>query len=270
MRTAFVALCLMCSAAAPAAEGSHVTATLLTDGARLEPGAKVRLGVRLEMDPGWHVYWSNPGDAGLATEVTLDLPDGWRAGEIAWPVPVRFEQPGGIEGYGYEGEVVLVREIRLPDRVPGGAVVPVTASWLACRDVCVLGEARLELELPATAAAAAAGVRVLDRWLETVPECGGDPPFAATVKRGAGAGEMTAWLRWDRPVEDVAWFPDALEDVRVESARSATRAGLTRIDLALRPTAGAELPPSVPSVVAWTGGDGVRRGSCLEIDLRMQ
>ena len=31
-------------------------------------GERVRAGVQLRLDPGWHVYWKNPGDSGIATE----------------------------------------------------------------------------------------------------------------------------------------------------------------------------------------------------------
>ncbi len=48
-----------------AAEESHVRARLVADAAVIEPGQLFLLGVELEPDPGWHVYWRNPGEAGL-------------------------------------------------------------------------------------------------------------------------------------------------------------------------------------------------------------
>jgi len=36
-------------------------------------GPAVRLGLLLDLDPGWHVYWRTPGDVGLPTEVDWDV-----------------------------------------------------------------------------------------------------------------------------------------------------------------------------------------------------
>ena len=43
----------------------HVQAELLSDVSAIQPGKPFWLGVHLTVDPGWHVYWKNPGDAGL-------------------------------------------------------------------------------------------------------------------------------------------------------------------------------------------------------------
>ena len=60
----------------------------------------------LSMDPDWHVYWKNPGDSGLPTTVDWDLPPGFTAGPLQWPVPERFESDGLVT-YGYSGKVLL-------------------------------------------------------------------------------------------------------------------------------------------------------------------
>ncbi len=96
------------------AEESHVRARLVADAAFIEPGQPFLLGVELEPDPGWHVYWRNPGGAGLSTGVLYRLPDGFSIGELQWPTPVEFEQPGGIIGYGYEDRVILAAEVTAP------------------------------------------------------------------------------------------------------------------------------------------------------------
>src|SRR5690606_37137677 len=67
---------------------------------------------------------------------------------IEWPAPARILIPP-LANYGYEGEIVLPRRLEVPARVEGDAVrFQVRASWLVCRDVCIPGEAELELSLP--------------------------------------------------------------------------------------------------------------------------
>jgi hypothetical protein len=141
-------------------------------------------------------------------------------------------------------------------------------SWLACREVCVLGEARLEAALPAPASEAEAGLALLDAWSRRVPTCdAAPPPWDATVRRTGDSGAMTIWLRWRGSVSSVAWFPEASDAVKLGGGEAKTRANLTRIDLSLRPVAGRELPATLPSVVAWTDDHGTRRARCLEVVL---
>ena len=115
-----VALCAQAAFAAPeVAQGAldesepRVEARLLLHPDRASP-ERVRAGVLLTPDPGWHLYWKNPGDTGLATRVA------WRGGEagpLAWPAPTAFDE-GGLLTYGYGGSVLLSSEIAL---APGAA-----------------------------------------------------------------------------------------------------------------------------------------------------
>lgn len=125
-----------------------VEAELVADRDAVVPGEAMRLGLRLRHDPHWHTYWRNPGDSGLPTQFEPSLPEGFRTGPIEWPAPARILIPP-LANYGYEGEIVLPRRLEVPARVEGDAVrFQGTASWLVCRDVCIPGEAELELSLP--------------------------------------------------------------------------------------------------------------------------
>ena len=75
--------------AAPPIE-DPVKARLVAETGSIAPGETVWVALHLEMRPGWHVYWRNPGDAGLPPEIAWTLPPGFTAGEIAWPTPERF------------------------------------------------------------------------------------------------------------------------------------------------------------------------------------
>src|SRR5690606_38637115 len=125
-----------------------VEVELVSENAALAPGQPARLGLRLRHDPHWHTYWRNPGDSGLPTQFEPSLPEGFRAGPIEWPAPARILIPP-LANYGYEDEIVLPRRVEVPERIEAGSVrFDVVASWLVCRDVCIPGEAKLELTLP--------------------------------------------------------------------------------------------------------------------------
>src|ERR1700728_141868 len=100
------------------ARAGHVQADLLSDVSAVQPGKPFWLGVRLKVDPGWHVYWKNPGDSGLPTRVKFSLPDGFTADALQFPAPQRLVLPGGIVCFGYENSVMLLAKITPPENLP--------------------------------------------------------------------------------------------------------------------------------------------------------
>src|SRR5215471_17174512 len=96
-----------------AAEGKHVTASLVAETQSIVPGRPFQLALRQQIEPGWHTYWSNPGDSGLPTTIEWTLPQDFRAGPIAWPTPKRIAY-GPVVDYGYENEILLPVTIEAP------------------------------------------------------------------------------------------------------------------------------------------------------------
>ena len=56
------------------ATSARDTVSLVSDTDAVTPGAPFRIGLRFRLAPGWHTYWQNPGDAGVAPELDLALP----------------------------------------------------------------------------------------------------------------------------------------------------------------------------------------------------
>jgi peroxiredoxin len=163
-----------------------VSAELLADVAAIEPGKSFRVGVRLSLPEGWHVYWRNPGDAGLATDVTIRAPEGFAVSPLRWPRPVRFTQPGEIEGFGYSEEVVLWATVSPPATLDadGKTVLTAGVDWLACKDKCVPGKASLAMELPHARKARPAPqhAKVLNEYEKRTPRLA--PPVELTNQDG--------------------------------------------------------------------------------------
>lgn len=128
---------------------AHTKADLVSDVKSVQPGKALRVALRLVMDEGWHVYWKNPGDSGLAPEIQWNLPAGLKAGDIHWPLPKRIAS-GPLVSFGYEGEVFLIFDITVPDGlVPNQELkLQADADWLTCQVDCIPGKAKLELILP--------------------------------------------------------------------------------------------------------------------------
>jgi thiol:disulfide interchange protein DsbD len=143
-------MALIVPAAAQAAEPQrYVQAALISEQAAVAPGSTVLVGLHMKIHPGWHTYWRNPGDSGVATTIDWTLPEGYSAGGIQWPLPER--QPvGPLMNYGYSGEVVLPVAITVPASATPGrtARLDAFASWLVCEKICIPEEDRLAIELP--------------------------------------------------------------------------------------------------------------------------
>ncbi len=129
----------------------HVEAELIAENLSLAAGGDNWLALRIAPEDGWHVYWRNPGDSGLATTLSWTLPAGVTAGDMQWPYPHRSAL-GDIVNYGYSKETLLLVPLTVPANWSGGATLPlqVKAKWLVCKDICIPGSADLSLSLPVT------------------------------------------------------------------------------------------------------------------------
>src|ERR1700730_15982926 len=148
-----------------------VHAALVSDTKAIVPGKSFTVGLLLRMAPGWHTYWKFSGDAGLPTEIKWKLAPGWKAGEIEWPIPLKTNDPGDIQTYGYQDEVLLMQEIT-PPPVIDDSVVKLTeeVNWLVCEKICIPGSANLQLELPKSTTSAAANTELFARYRRLLPQ----------------------------------------------------------------------------------------------------
>jgi thiol:disulfide interchange protein DsbD len=154
---ALLFLSLLSAWVTPAAQ-AQVQATLTAADQSIQPGRPLTVALRLVHEAPWHTYWLNPG-TGLPTQLTWQLPAGWTASPIQWPLPKLIREPQGpIVGNGYEGTVYLPVTLTPPaDIAPGTSVtLAAEANWLMCAETCVPGKAAVALTLPVLASPPAA------------------------------------------------------------------------------------------------------------------
>ena len=101
----------------------HVAIEALADRQGVGPGQTFRVALVERIDPGWHTYWINPGDAGQATKLRWTLPAGYSIDAVQWPVPQVFRS-GPLVTYGYEGETLLLQTVHAPIRLSSSTVQP--------------------------------------------------------------------------------------------------------------------------------------------------
>lgn len=260
----------LCAAVAPAGAqppsgDTLIKPSILVDTTAVEPGKPFRAGILLSIEPGWHTYWQHPGDSGEPPRAEWSLPEGFSAGDLQFPTPIRFDVPGGLVNYGYKDAVMLIATITPPAKVETSSVeIAAAVTWLVCTDdVCLPGGGTVRTVVPIGPAAPAA-TDVFERWTRQLPV---PPQQDANVKStgnrpaAAPAPAFDEALEWAADVGEVDWFPLPPEGVELTGVSVNTDAGRTTITGAVRPYGGrAFTATEMRSVLAYTTAAGERRG----------
>lgn len=126
----------------------HLDAQMLSEVESAQPGASFWVAIKLMPDDGWHTYWINPGDSGLATQINWQLPDGVSAGDIVWPRADKY-RIGPLANYGFEDTTYLLTEISVDDSFSESELrLENRVDWLVCEEYCIPGHAEFDLRLP--------------------------------------------------------------------------------------------------------------------------
>jgi DsbC/DsbD-like thiol-disulfide interchange protein/cytochrome c biogenesis protein CcdA len=132
------------------------------------PGGEVELALHMRTNPGWHGYWLNPGDAGLPMDVKWQLPKGFEAGALRYPVPSRLTV-AGIMNYVYERDYAVLVRLKVPADARGTVQIRAQAHWLACTDkICVPEQGELSLDLPT--GSGTPNRAQFDEWRRALPQ----------------------------------------------------------------------------------------------------
>jgi thiol:disulfide interchange protein DsbD len=244
-----------------------VKAELLADVAAVKPGEEFTLGVLLKIKPNWHIYWRYPGDAGLPTAVKWKLPDASGDApqpELRFPIPVRFDQPGDVVGYGYKDEVLLTARVKAPSGSAGEMKeFAADVSWLVCEQVCIPGKAKLSLSIPLADKTTPANQELFEKWVAQLPQpaAAAAAPIKNVEIEYVGERQFRAKVEWPagEKISDVQWFPLPPKGVGVEDAQTKLDGNRSVYSFALVP------PPrdalKMQFLVTYTDSSGTRRGA---------
>jgi thiol:disulfide interchange protein DsbD len=194
----------------------HVRAELIAETDAVVPGQPLQVGLKLQHEKDWHTYWRVPGDSGLPTRIEWQLPADATAGPIDWPYPHRLPA-GPLVNFGYEGDVLLLTQIRVPESLPAGKDVTLgaKAEWLECKDVCIPGSADLTLTLPVRPTASPSQhAAQFAQTRKLIPA-----PLSGVTARGTTEGDrirIALTVPAGRTIETLEFFP--LEEGRIEPA----------------------------------------------------
>ena len=237
--------CLLAAAPASAALGPWVEHPevrlrwIAGDEVALGAG-ELAMGLEFVTQPGWHVYWKNPGDAGFPMRVESGSPELTDL-RLAFPAPHRYRLPGGLQALGYEGAVVYPLQGRL--RVAPQAeriALRLSVDFLVCEIECIPyhDEPQLDLGVATERRSDVEVSALLEGWQRRVPGSPDGGVLLAATLEGTPE-EPTARFLFDGPAvsgtTDTDLFLEAHPAVDFGiPERSSTSGGLA-FDVALRP-----------------------------------
>lgn len=100
---------------------------------------KDKIVVSIAHENGWHTYWKNPGDAGLPTAFKfMQNSSPTELSAFEWPTPTKYIEEGDILTIGYGGTKHFFFSAPKGD-------LSAHVTFLICKDICIPGEAKLNL-----------------------------------------------------------------------------------------------------------------------------
>lgn len=143
----FVFIVLVSTIYSFAQQKSFAEAKLVADSFSPEKDSIISIGVLINLKDDWHIYWRNPGDSGLPTEIDFTLPEGFKVSEIKFPIPNIFFSDE-IVNYGYSHQVLLMSELFIPKNYSKKEVfINAKLTSLICKDLCKSFDTTITLEL---------------------------------------------------------------------------------------------------------------------------
>ncbi len=169
-------------------QSAHIKAKLIAESPTVPAGGDIRLVLDYTATPGWHTYWINPGDAGLAAKFAWNLPDRVTAGQVLWPAPKTLPTLG-LTSFGYDSRTQAVVTLHNGSGLAVGDTLPVKAhiDFLVCADVCIPEGLDVSLNLKVGPLQAGPDAKLVDKAEKAVPQLA---KLDATIAVRNGVAEL--------------------------------------------------------------------------------
>ena len=123
---------------------SNSKISLISESKTILPNDSFYLGIKFELEKGWHTYWENPGDAGEGASIEWSLPKGVSSSNTLWPGPERIPVDP-LMTFGYNDEVVLLTKITTQEDIDFPLEIKAKVAWFTCKDICIPQEGNVSI-----------------------------------------------------------------------------------------------------------------------------
>ncbi|MFT8863296.1 MAG: protein-disulfide reductase DsbD domain-containing protein, partial [Acetobacter fabarum] len=242
---------------------AHSTATLITDASTASATAPLHVALRLQLKPGWHTYWLNPGDAGDPASLSVTASGALQgtAQTITWPTPQRIRD-ASLMSYAYTGDVVLPVTLHLQPGtadVHGWTTLNAQASWLVCEQSCIPEDGTFTLTLPTGAPLASAQASLFVQAAQHTPV---PSPYPVTVSPDGVLHVLAPGL--NRQSVGNAWFMPQERGQITEAAPQALTFDANGLSLRLEPTTGFARNKPLAGILVLQAPDGTERALSVQ------
>lgn len=125
----------------------YVEAKFITDYESVKLGDEFMIGINYQIDAEWHIYWSNPGDSGLPTEIEWTIPEGFEIESTEYPTPEKIPF-SGMANFGYSREVLITAKVKVTKDLANGIYkFSAKSLWLVCKEKCIPGSHELSANI---------------------------------------------------------------------------------------------------------------------------
>jgi DsbC/DsbD-like thiol-disulfide interchange protein len=125
--------------AQPSPASDHADLRFLSEYSHVKPGETTTIGLHIDLEDGWHVYWKNPGDSGIPVRFRWSDAPQVTFGDVKWPYPTTFKEEHLVT-YGYKDETLLMIPVKVAaDAREGTHVLETRVEFLVCKDICLPG-----------------------------------------------------------------------------------------------------------------------------------
>jgi thiol:disulfide interchange protein len=209
----------------PAAGAHHLQMQLVAESDAPAAGEDVTVAIDTHPQPGWHGYWTNPGDAGFPADLKWTLSKGMTASAPTYPMPGQLEI-AGLMNYVYTKPYAPLVTLHIPAGLAKGTALPVGLhmSYLVCTDqMCVPETSDLSLDLTVGEGAVSPDKQAqFDAWRQALPK-----PIGAAAAYQVANGRIRIAVPYPAgaPLAQAYFFPITTQLVDYAAPQTIVRAG---------------------------------------------
>ncbi|MGN6268767.1 MAG: protein-disulfide reductase DsbD family protein [Sphingomonas sp.] len=209
----------------PAGGAPHLAIRLVAETDTPKAGSNLTVALDTRPEPGWHGYWSNPGDAGYPADLTWTLPKGATASAPAYPMPGQL-LIAGLMNYVYEKPYAPLVTLHIPAGLATGTKLPIKlhTGYLVCSaSICVPESADLSLDLTIGDGRISPERQAqFDAWRQAQPKPIGAP---ATWQAANGTIRIAIPYPAAAPLDQAYFFPASTGFINYAAPQTVTRNG---------------------------------------------
>ena len=127
------------------------------------------IGLEFNLEPGWKIYWRQPGDSGLPPKLDFSLSKNLSSFEMKWPYPIKELEAANILTNVYKDNIIIPIKISVFDKSKT-LYLDAALSFQVCKDICIPLETSLFLKLYPGKAESTNNLHRIELALSKVPK----------------------------------------------------------------------------------------------------